>query len=70
MNKKQVKFENCVTFGDEINALVDCFTDHIVGDFVLSQALERVKSNKQKIKEFKESLLRTTEEIDKLKEVQ
>ena len=40
--KKEVIFKNCATYGDQIEALVENFTNASIGEFVLSEALKKV----------------------------
>ena len=59
LNKKtiEVKFFNCDNAGENIKALVNYFTGNILGDFILEQAIIKVKENNKKIDDYKKSLL-------------
>jgi len=52
-----VKFTNCEKVGDDIEALVRLYTNQMLGEFVLSQALQEVKANNAKIEALKEELV-------------
>jgi len=55
--KADVKFIDCMKVGDNIDALVKHFTGNILGEFILEQALNKVKDNDKKLKEYKDKLL-------------
>jgi len=55
--ERKVEFKGCETCGDNIQALVKYFTNTSLGSFTLERALEEVKENEIKIKEFKNKLL-------------
>lgn len=61
-NKGSVSFKDCDTVGDEIKALVVYYTGASLGEFVLEVALEQIKKNNEKLKAFKEKLLREESE--------
>jgi hypothetical protein len=52
-----VREYECPNVGEETDAIVRYFTGRILGEFVLSQAIEKIKENNKKIEEFKNKLL-------------
>lgn len=55
---KELKFLNCETCGDEIEALVKQFTGQTLGEFTLEKALETVHENNKKIEIAKQKIIK------------
>ena len=49
------------TNGDYINAIVEHYTGEFLGEFILGQALQKVKENNKKIEEIRTPTLNTVE---------
>ena len=56
-SKKQLKFENCETVGDNIEALTRYFTGTTLGEYTLEHALECIRANNKKLEDYKEKLI-------------
>ena len=55
--EKKVVFENCKTYGDEIDALVRHYTGDPANGFVLERALEIVRLNNKELNAYKQELI-------------
>ncbi len=54
---KEVKFSNCNTVGEQINALVKYYAGTQLGAYTLERAAEEAKEMEKKIEAYKDKLL-------------
>jgi hypothetical protein len=58
----QVKFENALTYGDQIEALVKYFADETINTFVLEQAISKINKYREERKLLLEKHVRGEEQ--------